>query len=302
MIDRIKFYIDDVDLDDIEKRLSLYPAGIAKDESVRYAVKYKNLDIVYVNKRLQITGSLHKFIKGNNYSIFTYEEAKEALFVLSEYIGISLERFIVSSIELGVNIQMEKNIERYLMILHSYKAHPFIYMSPMKGTSKLKGRKCHLAEYTIKFYDKTFEVIKSTGLSKDRRGEIPENLLRCEIQLSRKQLKNRGFMNVTGKNLLSHLHYIRFKRLMNSIFSKISFDDITINYSEMLENDVKRYIFAKSERYDLYLQYLKEKKGEKEYRKEKRRTNELFKRVALFSKGEFQSELESKFKIAMSKI
>ena len=70
----------------------------------------------------------------------------------------------------------------------------------------------------------------------------------------------------------------------------------------MLENDVKRYIFAKSERYDLYLQYLKEKKGEKEYRKEKRRTNELFKRVALFSKGEFQSELESKFKIAMSKI
>ena len=58
MIDRIKFYIDDVDLDDIEKRLSLYPAGIAKDESVRYAVKYKNLDIVYVKNWFQISGSL----------------------------------------------------------------------------------------------------------------------------------------------------------------------------------------------------------------------------------------------------
>ena len=109
-------------------------------------------------------------------------------------------------------------------------------------------------------------------------------------------------MNVTGKNLLSPLHYTRFKRLMNSIFDGIGFDDITINYSGMLEDEVKRYIFAKSERYNLYLQYLKEEKGEKEYRKERRRTNELFKRVALLSKGELESELKPKVKLAISKI
>lgn len=241
-------------------------------------------------------------LTGDNYSLFTYEEAKNVLLELSDCIGISLEGFIISSIELGINIQMEKNAEKYLAILHSYKAHPFIYMSPMKGTGKLKGRKCHLAEYAIKFYDKTFEVIKDSRLPKDKWKEIPDRLLRYEIQLSRKQLRNEGLMNVTGQNLLSPLHYTRFKRLMNSIFNEIVFDDITINYSGMLEIDVKRYIFAKSERYDLYLQYLKEEKGEKEYRKERRRTNELLKRIAPLSKGEFQSELESKFKLAMSKI
>lgn len=302
MVDRITIYIKDIELDDVKGRLDLLLTGEAKDGSSIYSTQLRNLKITYKGRSLWIAGSLHKYAKGNNYSLFTYEEAKNVLFELSARVGISLEYFVVSSIELAVNIQMEKNVEKYLAILHSYKAHSFIYMSPMKGTSKLKGRKCHLAEYTIKFYDKTFEAIKSLRLPKDRWGEVPDKLLRYEIQLSRKQLRNEGFMNVTGKNLLSSLHYTRFKRLMNRIFGEISFDDITINYSGMLEDDVKRYIFAKSERYDLYLQYLKEEKGEKEYRKERRRTKELLKKIALLSKGEFQSELESKFKLAMSKI
>lgn len=83
------------------------------------------------------------------------------------------------------------------------------------------------------------------------------NLLRYEIKLSRKQLKDNGFTNVTGSNLLSSLHYIRFKRLMKKIFDKIVFDDIEVDYTGYLENDIKRYIFAKSDRYDYYLQCLK---------------------------------------------
>lgn len=302
MIDRITIYIKDIELDDVKERLDLLLTGEAKDGSSIYSTQLRNLKITYKGRSLWIAGSLHKYAKGNNYTLFTYEEAKNVLLELSAYIGISLEHFVVSSIELAVNVQMDKHTEKYLAILHSYKAHPFIYMSPMKGTSKLKGRKCHLAEYTIKFYDKTFEAIKDSRLPKDRWGEIPDRLLRYEIQLSRKQLKNKGFMDVTGKNLLSPLHYTRFKRLMNSIFDQIGFDDITINYSGMLEDDVKRYIFAKSERYELYLQYLKEEKGEKEYRKKRRRTNELIKRVAPLLKGKFESELKSKIKLAMSKV
>lgn len=109
-------------------------------------------------------------------------------------------------------------------------------------------------------------------------------------------------MNVTGKNLLSPLHYTRFKRLMNSIFNEIVFDDITINYSEMSEGKVKRYIFAISNGYDRYLQYLKDYVSEKEYRKERRRTNNLLKEIAPLMKGELEAELKSKFKLAMSEI
>ena len=302
MIDRITIYINDVNLDDVKDRLSLVAVGEAEDCSSIYSARMRNLKILYKGKRLQITGSLHKYAKGNNYSLFTYEEAKKVLFELSEYTGITLERFIVSSIELGINFQMEKDIEKYLKVLHSYKAHPFIYMPPITETSKLKGRKCHLPEYTIKFYDKTFEAIKDLRLPKDRWGEVTERLLRYEIKPKRKKLESEGFMNVTGKNLLSPLHYTRFKRLMNSIFKEIVFDDITINYSEMSEGKVKRYIFAISNGYDRYLQYLKDYVSEKEYRKERRRTNNLLKEIAPLMKGELEAELKSKFKLAMSEI
>lgn len=301
MIDRIKFYIKDVDFDDVEERLGLTPTGIAKDGSYNYSANIKNLRADYKGKCLWIDGSLHKYAKGNNYSLFTYEEAKTAIRELSEYVGICLDRFIVSKIELGLNLLMDNNSEQYLSILHSYKNHPFIYMSPYGKTSKLKGRECYFSEYQIKFYDKTFEAAKREKY-KEEREKIPANILRFELELYRNKLIDEGFRNVTGKNIQSPLHYTRFKKLLENIFTKIVFNDTLINYSSVLEDDVKRYIFATSDSYDHYLQYLRENIGEKEYRKEKRRTNILLKKISSLRKGELESELKSKFKLAMSKI
>ena len=89
---------------------------------------------------------------------------------------------------------------------------------------------------------------------------------------------------------------------MKKIFDKIVFDDIEVDYTGYLENDIKRYIFAKSDRYDYYLQCLKNYFGVAEYRKEKRRTNELLKRMDSLPKGELTAEIKSEFEIAMSKI
>ena len=300
MIDRIKIYIENVEFDEIEKRLRLLPHGESWDKSWTYSSHIKNLKIFYKNKRLELSGSLHKYIKGNNFSMFTYKEAKDALCELSDYIGIPLKQFIVTSIELGINMQLDKNVTHYLSIIHSYKSHPFILMSPLKGTSKLKGCKCVFSEYTIKFYDKTFEARKS-HIPKKERDDIPKNLLRYEIQLSRKQLKSLGFTNVTGQNLLSPLHYTRFKRLLKGVFDKIIFDSI-VDYTGCLEDDIKRHIFTLSDKYGYYLQCLKDYFGETEYRKEKRRTNELLKRMSLLPKGGLETELKSKFETAISKI
>ena len=76
MIDRITIYINDVEFEDVEARLALSPSGIDKDGSFKYASTIKNLEFTYAGRRLKITGSLHKCRKGNNYSLFTYEEAK----------------------------------------------------------------------------------------------------------------------------------------------------------------------------------------------------------------------------------
>lgn len=298
MIDRIRIYINEVEFEDVETRLDLSPSGIAKDGSYRYASTIKNLKVTYAGKQLKIKGSLHKYSKGNNYSLFTYDEAKKVLHELSDIIGIPLKRFVVTSIELGINIQMNKDVANYLHTIYSYKSNKFIPMAPLKGTSRQKGCKCMFSEYSIKFYDKTFEAIKKGRIKRD---EVPANLLRYEIQLSRKQLKNFGFTNVTGQNLLSPLHYTRFKRLMKQIFNKIVFDD-TLDYTGCLEDDIKKHIFVMSDKYLYYLQCLKDYFGETEYRKERRRTNELLKRMSLLPKGGLVTELKSKFEIAISKI
>ena len=298
MIDRIRIYINDVVFDDVETRLALSPSGIDKDGSFKYASTIRNLKFTYAGRQLKIAGSLHKYAKGNNYSLFTYEEAKNVLHELSDIIGIPLNRFVVTSMELGLNIQLDKDVVNYLHTINSYKSNRFISMTPLKGTSKLKGCKCVFSEYSIKLYDKTFEAIKKGRI---KREEVPANLLRYEIQLSRKQMKSLGFTNVTGKNLLSPLYYTRFKRLMKRIFDKIVFDDI-VDYTGCLEHDIKKHIFVMSDKYGYYLQCLKDYFGEAEYRKERRRANELLKRMSSLPKGGLETELKSKFETAISKI
>ena len=64
MIDRITIYIDDVKFEDVEKRLGLTPSKVAEDESLIYSSLISNLRFTYKGNRLTITGSLHKYAKG----------------------------------------------------------------------------------------------------------------------------------------------------------------------------------------------------------------------------------------------
>ena len=57
-----------------------------------------------------------------------------------------------------------------------------------------------------------------------------------------------------------------------------------------------------SDKYGYYLQCLKDYFGETEYRKERRRSNELLKRMSSLSKGGLETELKSKFETAISKV
>ena len=61
----------------------------------------------------------------------------------------------------------------------------------------------------------------------------------------------------------------------------------------MLEDDVKRYIFATSENYDRYLAYLKEYVSEEAYKKERRRTNILLKRVDSFKNRKIKNRIKN---------
>lgn len=149
MIDRIKFYIDDVDMETVEKRLDLIPIGVDRLEAETYLSTIKNLKFKYVGRRLMVEGSLHRFAKGNNYSLFTIKESIEAMRTLVDIIGIPAEKYIVSSIEIGINLQMACEPMRYIQMVHSYSGRPFIPMTPLSGTSHYAGTKCPLSEYTL---------------------------------------------------------------------------------------------------------------------------------------------------------
>lgn len=50
--------------------------------------------------------------------MFTYEEAKNVLHELSDIIGIPLKRFVVTSMELELNIQMDNDVAIYLHTIY----------------------------------------------------------------------------------------------------------------------------------------------------------------------------------------
>jgi len=304
MIDKIVFYINDVDLDALERKIpEMDSIGYDKirDVSIQGAT-LKNAITIKVDGKYQLRGygSLHKFAKGNNYTQFTIEEAKKAIMDLGLMMGISLDRFIITNIEFAVNMRMAKDPMQYVNAIRFYRVYPFIYMKSLYKSSRLKGKVCKFTDYEIKFYDKTFEA-KHRNPLKDF---VPINILRYEMACSRKKLKQLGLSNVTAEKLCMDktLHYMKFKKVLQRTLDKIKFHDVTLDYAkkltdgEKLSDDmIKNYIFAMSEDYNFFLDYIKDIKGEKEYKKERKAKDLLIKNMEPLVTNEYINELKYKF-------
>ena len=124
------------------------------------------------------------------------------------------------------------------------------------------------------------------------------------MAFSRKKLKHLGLKNVTAERLSldKTLHYAILKRELKRILAKIEFCDLTFNYSKILDdgerlddNKIKDYIFAMSKDYNIFLDYIKTEKGEKEYKKEEKVKKSIIKNMQPFLTNEHINELKSKF-------
>lgn len=319
MIDKIIFYINDVDVDAIEKSLWEYGSideeldlvGLDKKRGIsKYGTILNNAITIKIHLSKDGTytlrghGSLQKFFKGNNYSSFSVAEAQLAITTLGKSVGIPLDRFILSSIEIGVNIPMSKEPMIYIDMLSYYriKKWPFTLMKPLAKSSQYHGRYCRLSEYEIKFYDKTFEATYRKTKLKDT---VPSNVLRYEIQLFSKKYHVFGFKNIkplTADKLLNPRLYNRFIRTLRKTFDDIYLDDIDKDYSKKLPEDVKEYIFVSSDNYDLYLGYLEKYRTKKEYQQAKKHKRYLEKEFQSLKETDNIHELKSKFEEAISLI
>ncbi|MFT4224329.1 hypothetical protein [Dysgonomonas sp.] len=315
MIDRITFRIEDFNLEELKKRLSLdKPMSVNQETGeINKGTHLRNLTLTVASSgTLWLKNSLHKYAKGgNNYNPFTPKEAQEALIEIYKILRIPLSNFIVTSIEIGVNIQMLEDPMNYINTIRYYKKkYPFSPMKPLPNTSRIKGIFCNLSEYDIKFYDKTFESKhKKSKIEKDK---VKDNILRFEIALSAKQFSMLGFEKfkpyraeeypLTAKDLLNPRFYSRFVRIFRKIFSEIRFHDIEVDFSRLKPEDAKRYIFAMSDNYLYYLNYLEKYQGEKEFRKEMRANDIFLKKIAPLKNSKYEKELKDKFEETMSEI
>lgn len=144
--------------------------------------------------RLILCFSLHKFYNAMrtgklfNYNPFSFAEANEASRMLSGLLGFDLSEAVVKKYEIGINVPTEKPPEIYMKELDyiGVKGRQYRIIEDRKhkeyklyGTHSEKGKRV-----VYIFYDKTYEA-RSKIKNEARRQEIPENILRVEMDVQR---------------------------------------------------------------------------------------------------------------------
>lgn len=169
----------------------------------------EGLTFTILNSNVGLKGSLHNYFnKGlHNYNDFGYCDLIEVLKRLENIYQIRPDTQI-NSIEIGVNILVQKNPNLYLNSFVFHKGQPFTMESKKFKTF----RNCTHQRFIIKVYDKG----KQFKLGKNI------HLLRFEIHISRME-----HLKPFGINTLNDLKNLSKFKLLGNELLKI-FDEITI--------------------------------------------------------------------------
>lgn len=271
MIDRFTAQIKDVEEDYIVTRLKLRDDSNRKEGQVaRYIGDIKGLKenkdetdsqvcddrirIYYYphSKLLRLDGSLHTFAHGYNNTLFTCQQARDAIKALADIVGIELKYFFFTRIEFGINMFMPKKPMKYIEQIFSYNNQDFIPMTPLRST--VYGVRCKAWNYEIKLYDKAYDAwIK-------RRIGITENILRFEVVMKKVYATDNGFKDINASGLLGKMYYVKMKKILREIFKSFRLRSKYLDFSnpDLDPKQVEKYMFITSGNYRLYLRYLSE--------------------------------------------
>lgn len=314
MIDRIVAQIKDVEKDYIVERLELtndpnrkkgqvprYTGsiiGLKEDKYETDTQTYNDRIKVYYypySKLLRLDGSLHTFAHGYNNTLFTCQQARDAIKALADIVGIELKYFFFTKIEFGINMFMPKKPMQYIEQIFSYNNQDFIPMTPLKST--VYGVRCKAWNYEIKLYDKAYDAwIK-------RRIGITENILRFEIVMKKAYATDNGFRDINASGLLGGMYYVKMKKMLREIFKSFRLRSTYLDFSnpDLDPKQVEKYMFITSGNFRLYLRYLSE--YGKKHDKPNLRDNATTKRRRLMKelKPMLTTDLVDEFKSEFSK-
>jgi hypothetical protein len=193
---------------------------------------YKGFRVFLYYDRIELSNSIHKFYKGNNYTDFALSELIGAINIICVKFGIEANRWEIKKLEFGLNILTLKKADHYLDLIYQYKNKEF---EKMKAKHITYGKKCFMSEYAIKIYDKYVQTKIMYNVI------IPENTLRVEFCYNQKRKLPKQI-----KNLSDLQDKEKFKELYNDLneaISKIIFnDEVNISNSTLEE----RMLFSAS--------------------------------------------------------
>ncbi|WP_212592992.1 hypothetical protein [Spirosoma agri] len=187
-------------------------------------------------QRVEVKGSLHKFYNfgEHNADQFTATDLLMTLDQLVSHYGIDPFTLKINTIEFGVNVVLPFPVAQLLQNLVSYKSKPF----SRDTRSQTPYCECRFQRFTIKLYDKG----KQRGLDK--------NLLRFEIKVAKMiYFDKTGVYLNTLADLLKVANYRALGALLVDTFSKILFDDPTINAGNLTPREREIYQNGRNTRY-----------------------------------------------------
>lgn len=150
-----------------------------------YFKKFNNIN-VYINENcINVSGSIQKYGKSNNYEDCSYNDCLEYLECLDAETGIDLSNFNVYQYEIGANFKTEVAPPLYINSLikpTAYKESPYLNKKGITGKIfGIGGNNKDVEDYLqISIYDKMSEVKYRKGLIKPEYVDV--NLLRCEVK------------------------------------------------------------------------------------------------------------------------
>ncbi|MEQ9263998.1 MAG: phage/plasmid replication protein [Balneolaceae bacterium] len=217
MIDTVRIYfpqdlIHEVDLISEVPTILCDVTSHSNNDRVWYSGKLKNLSWSVRKDGISISGSLTKYICGNNYTNMNQETLNNAIDQLSSYFGVDLTIGRITQLDFGINLNCKEAPMNYFKCLGS---SPY-YKSRSVNNSTLSYSN---RSRTKLFYDK-LKQMKATNVF------IPEkfiglNILRFEVRYRKKAFKYFGRKELRVKDLLTSSFHKRLKEQLFKEFSSI---------------------------------------------------------------------------------
>ncbi|MGQ7868958.1 hypothetical protein [Sunxiuqinia sp. sy24] len=190
---------------------------IKKGQIICWRAELNNLRLSLIKDQLRISNSIHKYFHRNNYSDFTYKQLIQAFNQLSESLGIDLLNAKVKRLEYGCNIPLH-DVMPLINNIISIKAK---YFMPMNSNSVIYGKKLDLNDYSVKLYDKQFEVKKHNKI------RLPQPLLRYE-----KVVKRMRYLHKKG----IHIHTVEDLLVLDNLQALA--DDLTLTFRQIEKTNI----------------------------------------------------------------